>query len=59
MATNYNLINLKDNYLRIKDDIYRIEIITNSGERHGIGNPAAIKAIFDAIINELDRQINE
>ena len=54
----------KENLLQVKQDLenrqcIEIHLIWSNYQKAGIGNPAAIKVVIEALIAELDRQISE
>ena len=59
MTIKDNLITCRNHYnnLLSKGKVNIVEFHTKDGEKHGIGNPDAIKAILKAAIKEIDRQI--
>lgn len=55
MDTKEQLIACRDEYMN--GGCQLVELTLQDGRRSGISNPDAIRAVMDALKNELDRQI--
>jgi hypothetical protein len=54
----------KDNLIAFKNDLLsrrceEVHLIWSNGQKAGIGNPKAIDIIIKALLEEIDKQINE
>ena len=59
MTTKDNLIKCRDYYTSLLSEgrVKLVEFHTDNGQKHGISNPDGIKAILEAAITEINRQI--
>lgn len=57
MATKETLKKVLEDYRG--RECKQVELVWSDGKRAGIGNPAAIKVVMEALFGELERQMNE